>query len=189
MSIHSALLWVMGFASLTASAIADAQPRTYTSARYNYRITVPEGWHISVPKSGVATFFNYELKEAGPQGLFPEDGAEIYLIPYGAVETVASSKTLRDWIQHNLTADHANVEIREIPASNRGSSGPQNVIEVTADFQRDSQDYEPQREVDYYFTLDKQMFRIMLLYWNDNPQGPFLQSICDSMLRSIRSAR
>lgn len=166
---------------------ALGQQHTYDSSQFKYQFVVPPKWHLVVSGSGVPVLFNYKESEGAGQGLFPEDGANISLIPFEVVSVVTSAKTMDDWIQHNLGTDHKNVSLPravEIYGTNRS---PQNIIEVEADFVRDVQDDELQHEVNYYFTLRGARFRLMLLYWKDNAQAAKLRSICQSILRSITS--
>ena len=165
-----------------------AQTRTYVSSQFKYKLTVPTHWNIEVSGSGVPVIFNYALSEGGPQGLFPENGANIFLIPLEAVKVVTGASTMDEWIRRNLAADHKNVTIRHIPSPSGSDRAPQNVVEVQADFERNPQDDQLQRELDFYFTLRGSMFRLMLVYWKDSPHAAELRSACESILRSIRSA-
>ena len=70
--------------------------------------------------------------------------------------------------------------------SSKSADGPQDVVEVQSDFTR-APGEDPQREVDYYFSLRSSAFRLLLLYWKDDTQGQHFQSIAETLLRTIRS--
>jgi hypothetical protein len=176
-------LGVLAIALLPASAT----DREYTNSKFNYKLTVPARWNIDPPESGVPVLFNYKRSEGGPQGLFPNGGANIYLIPLTAVQPTTPAKTLDEWINQNIEHDHKNASVKKRHDVAGDEKGPQNVVEVQSDFVRDSQDQESQREVSYYFSLNGATFRLMLLYWKQNPHGARLQAICESVLRSIRA--
>jgi hypothetical protein len=168
---------------------ASGNDKEYTNSKFGYRLTLPPRWNIDIPESGVPVLFNYKRNQGGPQGLFPEGGANIYLIPLAAVEITTPAKTLDDWIKRNLERDHKNTLIKQLHEADNSERAPQNIIQVQSDFIRDSQDEEPQREVSYYFKLNGAAFRLMLLYWKQDPNGPRLQAICESVLRSIRTLK
>jgi len=69
----------------------------------------------------------------------------------------------------------------------KDENAPHNVVKVEADFKTSSQDVELQHEVSYYFAISGKMFRLMLVYWHDNPNSKALNAIGESVLRSFRS--
>jgi len=147
---------------------------------------------MDVNLSGVPVLFNYQRGREGPQGLFPDDGAQIYLIPFEVVSVVTNAKTFDEWIHQNLWPDHTNVSLRHIPDTTTRSRetsvrSPRNIVGVQADYERDPHDGLLQHEIDYYFTLGESMFRLRLLYWKGNPREAALRSIFDAVFRSIRS--
>ena len=150
-------------------------------------MTIPAKWNMDVPESGVPVLFNYKRSEGGPQGLFPDHGANIFLIPLDAVKINTNATTLDEWIHRNLQHDHSSSSIKQLPDLDPNPRSPRNIVEVWADFVRDEQDEEKQSEVNYYFTLNGAEFRLMLLYWKDDHQGKYFQSTAESLLRSLRS--
>jgi len=128
--------------------------------------------------------------EGGPQGLFPDHGAEIYVVPFAAVRAVVSAGTMAEWISRNITPDHGAVSIKRLSQPRGDESAPGNIVEVEADFQRGSHSQEePQHETSYYFTLRGAMFRLRLSYWKGDPRSAKHRSACLSILQSIRAIR
>jgi hypothetical protein len=171
------------FAFLTASAAV----KHFVSSQFGYELDVPTGWNVDQTPSGVPVLFNYESSMAGPQGLFPEKGAEVRVIPFETVQIVMHARTMDEWITHNYGAAYRNVSQRKLPDVGASLKEPQNITEVQADFERDSQDEELQHDLSYYFTLNGAAFRLRLLYWRDNPHRAELETVCKSVLRSIRA--
>ena len=180
-----------GFALIVFSFVlvqaAVGQGHTYVGSRFKYQFLVPPKWHIAVSGSGVPVLFNYKESEGAGQGLFPEGGANISLIPFEVVGPVLGVKTMNDWIERNLATDHENVSLPRVIETDATKRSPQHVIEVEADFVRPVPDDELHHEVNYYFTLRGAMFRLMLVYWKDSPQAAEFRSVCQSILRSIKS--
>jgi hypothetical protein len=159
----------------------------FANSKFHYEFTIPPKWNIDTPESGVPVLFNYKRSEGGPQGLFPDHGANIFLIPLAAVQVSTRADTISEWIQSNLQRDHQNASTRKKPElSSKSADGPQDVVEVQSDFTR-APGEDPQREVDYYFSLRSSAFRLLLLYWKDDTQGQHFQSIAETLLRTIRS--
>ena len=166
---------------------AAGQEHTYASSRFKYQFVVPPKWHIAVSGSGVPVLFNYKESEGAGQGLFPDGGANISLIPFEVVGPILGVKTMNDWIERNLGTDHKNVSLPRAIEIDGTKRSPQHIIELEADFIRSAQDDELQHEVDYYFTLRGEMFWLTLVYWKDSPQAAEFRSVCQSILRSIKS--
>jgi hypothetical protein len=177
---HAHILVVFASAPLFA-----AEQKTFTSDGYGYRLRYPKAWNVSESGSGVPLFSNYSPSEAGPQGLFPSGGAEIYLIPFAAVKATTSATTLKEWIQSNSGRDHSKVAVRSVPRPAGARGGPQNAFEVKSDFERDPQDETLQREINYYFDLHGAGFRLMLLYWKGDSRALYFESVLRSVFRSI----
>ena len=76
-------------------------------------IRIQDEIHVAVmehgyPRVGGTSPVQLQAERGGPQGLFPNHGANIYLIPLAAVQVSANAKTPDDWIQQNLRRDHTN---------------------------------------------------------------------------------
>ena len=91
-----------------------------------------------------------------------------------------------EWIKRNITRDHRVASIKGISES-LGQSGPRDIVRVEADFKRDPQDTESQREVNYYFTLRGAALRLRLLYWRDDPRSSSYRMALRSVLRRIET--
>ena len=180
-----AFVWIS--VSFVLAQAAVGQAHNYVSSRFKYQFVVPAKWHLAVSGSGVPVLFNYKESEGAGQGLFPEGGANIFLIPFEAVSAVTSAKTMDEWIKNNLAPDHTNVTLPRAIEIYGGKRSPQNITKVEADFVRPVPDDEMHHEVNYYFTLRGAMFRLMLVYWKDSPKAAEFRSICQSILRSIKS--
>ena len=168
------------------SAAAPPHKRLYKNSRFSYSLEVPRGWLVNESPAGVASLLNFPVSQAGPQGLFPMEGAVIDLIPLQAVEPVTGIQSLEEWIRHNLLHGRSNALVRHPPDLAGGPGRPVDLVEVEADFIRDIQDSEPQYEVSYYFRLDGAMFRAMLLYWKHNQDAARLKRTCEEVVRSVR---
>jgi hypothetical protein len=89
-------------------------PGVYTNREFGYRLHVPNGWHISVAPGGEpAVIFNYGPKMALRQGLIQEHGAEIYVVPFAAVEPVTGPLTEGQWIAQVDRRDHTNITVHD----------------------------------------------------------------------------
>jgi hypothetical protein len=174
-------------ASLIAPRVSFGQGRSYLSPKFNYRLLLPPGWNTPASVSDVLMIFDYKPTEALPQGLFPDGGAEIWVIPFEEVGAITKAKTMEEWIAYNAAHGHTGVSSRRRADLSKGGNSPDGVLEVDADFERSPQDDGLQHEVNYYFTLRGGMFRLMLIYWKDNPQAAHLRSVCESMLGSIQA--
>jgi hypothetical protein len=172
---------------LAASMFSAAEQKTFTSARFGYELRLPKSWNISVADSGVPVFFNYPRAEALPQGLIPDHGAEIYLIPFAALRGTTRAKDLKEWIQINTRREHSRIHVTQVPGALEEESAPHNVFRVTSDFERDPQDGIPQREIDYYFQLNGEGFRLRLVYWKGDPRSTYFESVQQAIFRSIRA--
>jgi len=180
---YSTLL--LGFlAAIIGCSTSLAQGRKFSNPRFNYRLSIPNGWSLSETGFDVM-LYSYKRSEALPQGLYPSKGAEIWVTPFSAVKAGTRIDNLDRWIQDNLTTEQTRVSITPVGGS-KDENAPQNVVRVEADFGASSQD-ELQHEVSYYFVTRGRMFRLMLVYWNDNPNSKALNAICESVLRSFRS--
>jgi hypothetical protein len=169
------------------SGSSFAQVKSFVSSRFNYQLNIPVKWHISVAKSGVAIAFNYDLSRALPQGLIPEGGVEVYVVPLAAVEPVTEAKTLETWAEGNLSVGHTNVSTAHLPNFSNTDNTPHNILEVEADFRRYEQDEDVQREISFYFTLKGKPFRLMTLFGKDDPKAAYFRATSESIFRSIRS--
>jgi hypothetical protein len=187
MNSSSALGSLCIVASLFAPQASLSQSRSYVSAKFNYRLLLPPGWNMSAAGSDVLMIFDYKQTEALPQGLFPDRGAEIWVIPFAGLEAITKAKTMDEWIAYNAGHNHSGVSTKHRPDLSKGGNSPNEVVEVDADFERDPQDEGLQHEVNYYFTLRGKMFRLMLIYWKGNPQASHLRSVCESLLGSVRA--
>ena len=183
--VYLLLLTVFGIAGL--SPLHAAGPRVIENRKFGYRLSVPEEWNVVVPPSGVPVLFNYDKKKALPQGLIPEGGAEVYLIPYEAVRLVAGANRLEDWIQANGRESHTNVRTERVASWTKDESSPQGITRIVADYQRAPEDEELQSEVDYYFTLRGAAFRLRMLFWKGDPRSSDYNSVMVAVLRSIRA--
>jgi hypothetical protein len=172
---------------LLVSPLPAAEQRTFTSSKYGYRLRLPKTWNVSVSANGIPIFFNYDPKDALPQGLFPEHGVDIRLIPFAVVQPITKGDSLKEWIQFNSALGYSNMVIRQLPTPNRSERTPVDVVVVHADYQRDPQDEVWERATDYYFTLHGERFRLMLEYWKGDPQSAYFESVVDSIFRSIES--
>ncbi len=161
--------------------------RAFVNSKFHYALKVPGGWNAE--GQDIPVLFNYRASEGGPQGLFPDHGAQITLIPLAAVQAVVDAGTMDEWIKRNLASNHTNVSIRHLPApeDNRALT-PRDIVEVEADFERDPQDDMLQHEVDYYFYLRGAPFRLRLLYWKDDKQSSGHRAALQYVLRSITAA-
>jgi hypothetical protein len=174
-------------ASLALPQMLFGQGQSYLSMKFRYRLLVPAGWNTSVSGSGVLTIFDYKPEELLPQGLFPDEGSEIRVVPFAGLEAFTKAKTLDEWVVFNLARNHTGVSSKRRADLSKGEDSPQGVVEVEADFERNVQDGGLQHELNYYFTLRGKMFRLMLIYWRDNPQASTLRSTCAAVLASIQA--
>jgi len=190
------LAWVRAFprfvALLAAGAIVTcalfaANEEAFVSHRFGYRLSVPRGWHVAVSPSDIPVLFNYDQSKALPQGLIPEGGAEIYLIPYEAVEAVSPAGDLKEWIVANSALWHTNVRSRPVTSWTKDPSYPQQITRVDSDYERAPEDNELQSEVNYYFVLHGRGYRLRLLYAKGALRSSYFNSAGDSVLRSVRA--
>jgi hypothetical protein len=170
-------------------AMGAAQPREFTSPKFGFRMTLPPKWNIVVSESGVPNVFNYDPNDALPQGLVPQGGANIYLIPFGAVEAMNNAKLLDEWIESNLVRGHKDVLRKVIPSVGKADNSARGIVEIDADvfFDPDDPNEALQREVSFYFLLKGGMFHLMMVYNKDDPQGTRFHSVCEWILRSVRA--
>jgi hypothetical protein len=175
------------FVAFLAFLAASGAVKHFVNSQFGYELDVPTGWNLDQTPSGVPVLFNYKRSMAGPQGLFPEEGAEIRVIPFKAVQIVTRAHIMDQWIKDNYGADYRNVSQKKLPDAGASPKVPRNITEVQADFERDSQDNELQRDLSYYFTLNGNAFRLRLLYWKKNPHREQIETVCRSVLGSIRA--
>lgn len=164
-----------------------AGARTFTSQRFGYQLSVPRDWNIAVPPSDVPVLFNYDESKALPQGLIPEGGANIYVIPYEAVGLVTSARDLQDWIQINSRMWHTNVRTSRVASWSRDERLPQRITKVDADYERAPEDEALQSEINYYFVLRGAGFRLRMLYGKGDPRSSYFNSVIGVVLRSVRA--
>lgn len=160
---------------------------SYSSAEFHYTLEVPSRWNIDI-NGPIPVLFNFKRSEGGPQGLFPDHGAEISLIPLAGVQVVVSAGTMDEWIGKNLGSDHSAVSIKRLPAGRTDESTPRDVVEVEADFQRAPEE-DLQHETNYYFALRGALFRLRMLYWKDDSRAAGHRLACLSVLHSIHAAK
>jgi hypothetical protein len=175
------------FGMLLAVGAAAEEQKAFTSGEYGYRLRLPRSWNVSVSGNGIPTIYNYDPKDALPQGLFPEHGADILLIPFAVVQPATKGHTLTEWIHSNTAHGYSNVVVKQVSSPNGSKHRPSDVVEVRADFRRAPDDEELQRTVCYYFTLHGMKFRLMLEYWKDDPRSAYFESVLDAVFRSLES--
>jgi len=176
--------------SVTAAASHSAycvDARRFTSDMFGYRLTVPLGWHLAVPPSGVPVIFNYDQSHALPQGLIPSGGADIYLIPYDAVSQVSPARDLQEWIRVNSEEWHTNVRTARIAAWSKDARAPREIVRVEADYERSPEDESLQTEINYYFVLRGSEFRLRMLFGKGDPRSSYFRIVIATLLRSIQS--
>ncbi len=177
---------MLGFLALLLSASLFAvDQKRFVSDQYGYSLRVPKRWHVSVSANGIPVFFNYDPKILLPQGLFPEHGAHIFLIPFTGVRPMVRGKGMSEWIKFNNSIGCSNIVINRLLVPKPSEKKPSNVVEVHADFQRDPQDEVLERVVDYYFTLHGEDFRLMLEYWKGDAKSAHFESVLDEIFGSI----
>ena len=179
-------LLVLFIAAANHSAYC-ADVRMFTSDMFGYRLTVPRGWDLAVPSSGVPVIFNYDKSEALPQGLIPSGKANIFLIPYAAVSEVTPARDLKAWIRANSQKWYTNVRTTRIPAWSRDGRAPQDIVRVEADYERSPEDESLQTEISYYFVLNGSDFRLRMLFGKGDRRYSYFRSVAYALLRSIRS--
>ncbi len=130
------------FVALTALGAV----KHFVSKQFKYELDVPAGWNIDQTPSGVPVLFNYKSSMAGPQGLFPEDGAEIRLMPLQEVQVVTNARTMDEWINHNYGPAYRNVSKKRLPDFGANGREPREITEVQAEFERDPIDEELQHD-------------------------------------------
>jgi len=173
--------------SVLGPSASSGATKHYISSEFKYELDLPAGWNIDVSPSGVPVLFNYKRSRGGPQGLFPGDGANMFLIPFAAVQPVTSARTMDEWIAQNYMSYYRGLSVMTFPDSGATARGPRGITEVRGEFERNPQDDDLQQDVSYYFTLDGAMFRLRLLYWKHNVNGTTLRAAAESVLRSIRA--
>ena len=89
---------ISGASTLPPAAHAAETGTHFANSRFHYEFTIPPEMERRPPESGVPVLFNYKRSEGGPQGLFPDHGANIFLIPLAAVQVGASCR-------HDLRVD------------------------------------------------------------------------------------
>jgi hypothetical protein len=190
------LAWFLAAAGLQATiACAPAAPRdaslrrrVYVNEEYRYRLSVPVGWHVSVAPGGEpVVIFNYNPKAALPQGLIPEHGAEIYVVPFAAVEPVTGPVAPDQWIDLVDKRDRTNITVKRIASLYNSPDSPQDIVGVQADFKRSRQDDGLQRELSYYFRLRDAGFHL-IMYFSESDQAHAPQW-ADAFLAVLRSMR
>lgn len=167
---------------------AEATKR-FISTDFAYELAYPSDWNLDVSPLGIPIFYSFRPEQGGPQGLFPEDGAIIEIIPSDVVLPITNATTLENWIRSTYDHDvYTNVKTRRLPKTRPVDGVPHDIIRVSADFERDSDDGRLQRDISYYYRLDDKVFRLTLLYWKGNPKAkaPQYESLAESVLRSIR---
>jgi hypothetical protein len=187
LAMYCSALLLPAVLDLSLSAYAPAAARAYLNRQFGYRLTVPAGWNIAVPPSGVPVLFNYAQGSALPQGLIPDGGAEVYVIPYQAVELVTSARDLESWIAANSAMWHTNVRTSSAAPWAKDDGAPQEIVKVDADYERAPEDETLQSEVNYYFTLHHRGFRLRLLYEKGDPHGSSFNSALLAVLHSIKA--
>lgn len=172
---------------ITAVLLSATASRTYESKRFHYLLDVPNGWRVSVSPSGVVVLANYGPKKALPQGLMQDGCANIYIVPFSAVRAVMPALDMNAWIKSNNDQWHSNVVMQPIPSWSNAEGVPQQIMQVAADYERDSQDDELQAEINYYFLLRGSPFRLSALYWKNDKRAAYFAARTREILRSIRA--
>ena len=167
--------------------LGAAAQKAFTSAQYGFTLRFPGSWSVSVSGAGVPLFFNYRRSQALPQGLLLDGGAEIYVIPFVLVGAMTHADSLDDWIAFNNAHGCSEIKTHHLPNFDSSVRVPHDIVEVESDFERDPQDDQLQRVIDYYFTLHGKKFRLMLVHWKDDPRAAYFRSVLDSVFRSIES--
>jgi len=135
----------------------------------------------------VPVISNYPASGALPQGLIPDAGADIFLIPYEAVEAVARAGDLENWIESNDAMWHNKARTRRLPSWTNDESYPQQIFRVDADYERAPEDGTLQSEVNFYFLLHRAGFRLRMLYWKGDSHRSSFNSALQEVLHSIRA--
>jgi hypothetical protein len=160
-------------------------PRKYANRAFHYALEVPATWRIEA-RNTVCVLYNFRPNEGGPQALFLEHGAEIYVIPLAAVQATVDATTIDEWASRNASPDHTAISAKHLSGPGRDDSVPNNLLMVEADYERDPQE-DLQHEVNYYFSLRASIFRLRLLYWKDDSRAARHRAAVESVLRSIHA--
>lgn len=147
MKAFSEFAGLLLFGALSIHVAYGADGRSFVNHKFGYQLSVPKGWNIEVPPSNVPVLFNNKPSEGLPQGLIADGGAEIYLIPYGAVKAVTPAKEMQEWIAANSARWHTNVRHRTIASWTTDPFAPQRITRVDADYERAEGDEKLQSEV------------------------------------------
>ncbi len=184
----SRLMLVFGLVLAEAGHGSCFAQRNFTSDRFRYALTVPIGWNLLESPSGVPVIFNYPRAKGLPQGLIPDGGADIYLVPESVVAPVTPAGGLDEWIRSNESTSHSDIRVSRPVVRTKGTNAPQDLVKVEADYERSPDDGMLQTEVNYYFRLHGDGFRLRLLYWKGAPKASSFRAALVGILNSIRAA-
>ena len=159
--------------------------RVVVVTKFGYQLTVPLGWNVDVPSSGVPVIYNYPREKALPQGLVPENGAMIYCAPDLAVLIPGISEQTTGRIARNVERDRIVLSEAAIPNFRQGSQFPRDIIRTDSDKKFDPSDELTSREISYSFTLRGTRFRLFLTYWKGDHQAAIFESKLKQILESI----
>jgi hypothetical protein len=186
----SKLLAGLVLLSLMVASSAFGQQKTFVSDKFKYQLTIPDKWNAQVPESGTPVlFFNYGPNQGLPQGLIADGGAHILVFavdPMNWIRKLDPSGAER--MTGSLDKLRTNVSTVRIPDWSKDPNVPHDISKVRADVGRfNPDDDETQIQVDFRFALKAAAFRVTLNYNKDDPNGSHFESVCESLVRSIRA--
>lgn len=175
--LHIAFFWVA-----TGMVYSEPSQHKYINRDYGYVFAVPRGWKVE--QDPVPYIFNYPRSQAGPQGLLPEGGAAVRIIPMELFSTRSFGKDLESWVGWNTRTHSRDVQRENLQCIAGGIAQAHICVKVRSVFQLAPED-PPTTQVSYYFVLNGRYFRAFLEFHDgDRSAEKYIQAlkfICESI--------
>jgi hypothetical protein len=178
------LIWV-GHLLMLQTASAQLLKRTVEVPQFEYKVTIPAGWDFDLSNSGVPVIFNFKREEGGPQGLFPEHGATIYIHPELGLLIPGIPGKQRDRILQGAQEGRVILKVTHIPDFRAGSRAPHQITREDADLTLDGPDGLIEREITYSFRLRQSRFQLVLTYYRGDRLAADFEARSLEILRSV----
>lgn len=178
-----AALSLLGCPSLHGCPLrAHEASRRYRNTDAGLSFLVPKGWHAA--RGEPAYVFNYPPSEPAPQGLLPENGAAVTIVPFKSFLRAHPTAKLDDWIKWNTRIKQRDIQRKNYPCLGGDGGTPHICAEVRSVFQITPHDPQLVR-INYYFKVNGDFYRSQLEYYKGDPNAESYLSALKHITESI----
>jgi hypothetical protein len=158
---------------------AALEATSYTSPGGEYSVSYPSTW-VHYPEAKSLYILNFPLTRIVKEILLPEHGAMITF-----ANTRPTPHSLEEWIESDAKRRGA-VERRSFAVQREGQSSALSVTEIISHSTRGTLEFE---EVDWYFSVDGNLFDAVLLYRGGDLRKSEYLLVLNQVVSSLKAER